>query len=376
MIKLPNKSTCTPHPKSVRLKSHESDLSDCETNLTNKLIGIFFCKDSLRTLHMFNPKCGKAIDLRNCLNPDKVQSKIKCVWRHKLAFIIYLLLSHWAAVVVGLHSELTPSGASKYRTLPLDSVIKPNEGNRYRDFNGNSPESLSPVNYETLDPGHNSKTVSETLEFQASADYLIDSALSDVQNTGDGLDNNRYDSLSENQNAQFEEDLLEYDNSAPSQYFDQQTKANYFNDIETNVNNDPFSEMRVISDEDSPFSRQTRDTSHDDFGAKHGEVFPFFVKNISMMQPRPNPHRFKDKVVKLAVILPNDAKAEFSLRKILPLIELASKAVTDPVKGILPSWDIQVDYRDSNCSSIQGPLAAFDFYVNGTAGENFFQYLL
>lgn len=369
MNKLPNKSTCTPHPKSVRLKSHESDLSDCETNLTNKLLGILFCKAPHRTFNMFNPKCGKVIDLRNCFNPDKVQSKVKCVWRHKLALIIYLLLSHWAAVVVGLHSALTPNGASKYSSLPLDSVIKANEGNRYRDFNGNYADSPTPVNYETLDPGHNSKTASEILEFQATPDYPSD------KTTGDGLNHDRFDSLSENQNAQYEEDLLEYDNSAPSQYFDQHTKANYFNDRETNVNNDPFSEMRVL-DEDSPFSRQTRDTSHNDFGGKNGEVFPFFVKNISMMQPRPNPHPFKDKVVKLAVILPNDAKAEFSLRKILPLIELASKAVTDPEKGILPSWDIQVDYRDSNCSSIQGPLAAFDFYVNGTAGENIFYYLL
>lgn len=370
MIKLPNKSTCTPHPKSVRLKRHESELSDSETNLANILLGILFCEAPHRTLNMFNSNCGKVIDLRNCFNPDKVQSKIKCIWRHKLALIIYLLLSHWAAVVVGLHSELTPYRASKYNTLSPNSVIKANEGNRYGNFNSNYPDSPSQVNSETLDPDRISKTVSDNLEFQASVDYPIDKTISDAQNAGDGLDNDMYDSLSENQNAQFDENPQEYEYSAPNQYFDQRTKANYFNDKETNVNNHPFSEMRVISDEDSPFSRQTRDTSHNDFGGKNGEVFPFFVKNISMMQPRPNPHPFKDKVVKLAVILPNDAKAEFSLRKILPLIELASKAVTDPEKGILPSWDIQVDYRDSNCSSIQGPLAAFDFYVNGTAGEN------
>ncbi|CAH2054244.1 unnamed protein product, partial [Iphiclides podalirius] len=45
---------------------------------------------------------------------------------------------------------------------------------------------------------------------------------------------------------------------------------------------------------------------------------------------------------------------------------MAAVAVTKQ-DGPLPGWKILVDYRDTRCSSVDGPLAAFEFYVNGSA---------
>lgn len=73
--------------------------------------------------------------------------------------------------------------------------------------------------------------------------------------------------------------------------------------------------------------------------------------------------------VRLAVIAPSDPKHDQSLVKILPSIQLAVRAVSDFLTGTLPGWEIQVDYRDSNCSSTYGPLAAFEFYINKSAGD-------
>ncbi|KAL0269379.1 UNVERIFIED_CONTAM: hypothetical protein PYX00_007135 [Menopon gallinae] len=73
-------------------------------------------------------------------------------------------------------------------------------------------------------------------------------------------------------------------------------------------------------------------------------------------------------VLRLAVIAPIDADHDQSLRKILPAIRFAVDAVTNPATGTLPGWDIQVNYMDSNCSSIYGPLAAVEIYMRGIAG--------
>lgn len=72
--------------------------------------------------------------------------------------------------------------------------------------------------------------------------------------------------------------------------------------------------------------------------------------------------------VKLAVIAPGDPHHEQSLPRVLPAVLLAVRAVSSP-KGPLPGWNIKVDHRDSYCSSTYGPLAAFDFYINQTAGR-------
>ncbi|XP_046489240.1 atrial natriuretic peptide receptor 1 [Neodiprion pinetum] len=71
-------------------------------------------------------------------------------------------------------------------------------------------------------------------------------------------------------------------------------------------------------------------------------------------------------VVRLAVIAPQDSHHEQALPRVLPAVQLAVKFVKSP-KGPLPGWTINVEYRDSQCSSTFGPLAAFDFYINKTA---------
>lgn len=96
---------------------------------------------------------------------------------------------------------------------------------------------------------------------------------------------------------------------------------------------------------------------------------PFHVKNIKF-NLRPERHMFKDKIVKLGVLLPADANQVFSLAKVLPILEMAIPAVTRP-DGPLPGWTIWVDYRDTRCSSVEGPLAAFEFYVHEAAGKHF-----
>lgn len=99
---------------------------------------------------------------------------------------------------------------------------------------------------------------------------------------------------------------------------------------------------------------------------------PFIVPAVNFSLKTVTHYPYKDKLVRLAVISPDDPTNELSLRKILPMIELASNHVTDPQSGYLPGWKIEVDYRDSNCSSIDGALAAFEFYINDKAGGLFF----
>ncbi|KAL0868345.1 hypothetical protein ABMA27_007864 [Loxostege sticticalis] len=92
---------------------------------------------------------------------------------------------------------------------------------------------------------------------------------------------------------------------------------------------------------------------------------PYYVKKTNF-NLRPERHEFHRKIVKLGVLLPADVNQVFSLVKVLPILEMAVKAVTKE-DGILPKWKILVDYRDTGCSSVEGPLAAFEFYVNGSA---------
>lgn len=73
--------------------------------------------------------------------------------------------------------------------------------------------------------------------------------------------------------------------------------------------------------------------------------------------------------VRLAVIAPADFRHEQSLPRILPAVLLAVKAVSS-ARGLLPGWNITVDHRNSRCSSTYGPLAAFEFYINRTAGHS------
>jgi len=68
-------------------------------------------------------------------------------------------------------------------------------------------------------------------------------------------------------------------------------------------------------------------------------------------------------VVRFAVIAPLTAsKKDESLGAILPSVDLAAQAIAQP-KGSLPGWKIIIDSRDSNCSSTDGPLAAFELHT-------------
>lgn len=67
--------------------------------------------------------------------------------------------------------------------------------------------------------------------------------------------------------------------------------------------------------------------------------------------------------VRFGVIAPiDDVANEQTLPQILPPVKLAVRAVTDPVSGILPGWKIHLIHRNSNCSSIIGPLAAVELH--------------
>ncbi|XP_054258597.1 atrial natriuretic peptide receptor 1-like [Macrosteles quadrilineatus] len=70
----------------------------------------------------------------------------------------------------------------------------------------------------------------------------------------------------------------------------------------------------------------------------------------------------------MTAIAPNDTAAnEQTLQQILPPVMLAVKAVTDPVTGMLPGWNITLIHRNSECSSTTGPLAAFELHKDADA---------
>lgn len=69
------------------------------------------------------------------------------------------------------------------------------------------------------------------------------------------------------------------------------------------------------------------------------------------------------KKVRLTVIAPEKASQdEETLGAILPAVDLAIKAVRNPIYGRLPGYDIEHRYRNSNCSPTYGPLAAIELH--------------
>lgn len=67
-------------------------------------------------------------------------------------------------------------------------------------------------------------------------------------------------------------------------------------------------------------------------------------------------------VVRFAVIAPLKAtKNEETLGAIMPSVDLASQAIAQP-NGPLPGWKIRIESRNGNCSSTDGPLAAFELH--------------
>ena len=69
--------------------------------------------------------------------------------------------------------------------------------------------------------------------------------------------------------------------------------------------------------------------------------------------------------VRIAAILPNDNSRMFSITKSSPAIQIGIERVQK--LNILPNHDLSVKYADSKCSVKEGPLAAFNFYVDKEA---------
>lgn len=67
--------------------------------------------------------------------------------------------------------------------------------------------------------------------------------------------------------------------------------------------------------------------------------------------------------VRFSVLAPQNREShEQTMQTILPSIQLAVLHVADPRHGRLPGWNISLTYRDTNCSSTDGPMAAFDLH--------------
>ena len=72
-----------------------------------------------------------------------------------------------------------------------------------------------------------------------------------------------------------------------------------------------------------------------------------------------------NRVLRVAVIAPSDMNHQYALKKILPAITLAAREIETfgwLGLGPLPGWKIEILSSDSKCSSLTGPLAAFDLH--------------
>lgn len=67
-------------------------------------------------------------------------------------------------------------------------------------------------------------------------------------------------------------------------------------------------------------------------------------------------------VVRLSVIGPLQGTSNYEpLGAILPSVDLAGQAIIQP-NGPLAGWKIKIVYRNGNCSSTDGPLAAIEIH--------------
>ncbi|XP_052869354.1 atrial natriuretic peptide receptor 1 [Anopheles cruzii] len=69
--------------------------------------------------------------------------------------------------------------------------------------------------------------------------------------------------------------------------------------------------------------------------------------------------------LKFAILLPEQPSKRRDVRilsTVLPVIEMAKNAVTAP-GGLLPNFRIEIDHRDTQCSSTFGALGAFDIFL-------------
>lgn len=67
------------------------------------------------------------------------------------------------------------------------------------------------------------------------------------------------------------------------------------------------------------------------------------------------------------VLLPSNMRDHGGSPGVLPAMELAVNKITAP-GGILEGWHITMEYRDTQCSSVYGPLAAFELYTKQKPG--------
>ncbi|RWS29440.1 Atrial natriuretic peptide receptor 3-like protein, partial [Leptotrombidium deliense] len=75
----------------------------------------------------------------------------------------------------------------------------------------------------------------------------------------------------------------------------------------------------------------------------------------------------RNRNITIAVLAPVNDSLPYSLNKILPSIIYAVRQVNkNPDYPALMNRTIEVVFRDTACSSTQGPLAAFDFFIDGT----------
>ncbi|XP_075984818.1 atrial natriuretic peptide receptor 1-like [Anticarsia gemmatalis] len=152
------------------------------------------------------------------------------------------------------------------------------------------------------------------------------------------------------------------DDGKPDRYNpDQDINYDYYRHREDNANGTGYPELHEVHHFMQDMPRNSQALGH----PGDLEADPYYVKNIKF-NLRPERHLFKEKIVKLGVLLPADPNQVFSLVKVLPILQLAVPAITKP-DGPLPGWRVWVDYRDTRCSSVEGPLAAFEFYVHESA---------
>lgn len=67
------------------------------------------------------------------------------------------------------------------------------------------------------------------------------------------------------------------------------------------------------------------------------------------------------------VLLPSNMPDRGGSPAVLPAMELAVNKIKAS-GGILEGWDITMEYRDTQCSSVYGPLAAFELYTKQKPG--------
>lgn len=90
-----------------------------------------------------------------------------------------------------------------------------------------------------------------------------------------------------------------------------------------------------------------------------GVIFP--------QNDRPNGDGKKERILQFGVLAPQDASFQYAMQKVLPPIMMAVRS--ERIHSLLPGWKFEINYRDTKCSSTYGPLSAFEFYINKTAGR-------